>query len=44
MSFMLFLVKFIKFKTIIKFKKVELHNCGNKYQLSLIDPRDEIVL
>jgi len=31
MNLMLFIIKFIKFKPIIKFKKDELHNCGCGY-------------
>jgi len=31
MNLTLFIIKFIKFKPIIKFKKVELHNCGCGY-------------
>ena len=39
-NFMSFIIKFIKFKPIIKFKKFELHNYGVDYahdQLNLVE-------
>ena len=38
MSFISFIIKFIKFKPTIKFKKFERHNCGIKEGLFSVNP------